>query len=362
MTFGNAIGSSLFSSLATHPPVEDRIRAVDRNWDGKFIKPKMAQVSSAMSDGRQSAGEAARQDSILQIPGTEGHGPMVGAIAAAAAIESIGQLQPESIRNGQRIRASLPPEWLNAAHNVSGAQALIFSMLLAQDDETRAAEFEMLREETDELTFKMVTDWQAGISGLESARKIALIGLSIPALKRLGQDEYQRFLDIMNKLIVSDGHVDLFEFMLQKIVNRHLDLFFVRKPEPKVRYKDIGQLEKEAAVLISTLANLGSQNPEEIHRAYRKGAKEIELAIGGELPMADGRDCGLQQIGEALDRFDQAAPMVKKSLLIACGNTVMADDEIVSDEAELLRAIADTIGCPIPPFVKAEEPVAGLAS
>ena len=78
--------------------------------------------------------------------------------------------------------------------------------------------------------------------------------------------------------------------------------------------------------------------------------------------MADGRDCGLQQIGEALDRFDQAAPMVKKSLLIACGNTVMADDEIVSDEAELLRAIADTIGCPIPPFVKAEEPVAGLAS
>ena len=32
---------------------------------------------------------------------------------------------------------------------------------------------------------------------------------------------------------------------------------------------------------------------------------------------------------------------------------VMMDGEILGDEAELLRAIADTIGCPIPPFVRA---------
>ena len=74
--------------------------------------------------------------------------------------------------------------------------------------------------------------------------------------------------------------------------------------------------------------------------------------------MADPRDCGLDKIGEALDKFDAAGPMVKKTLLTACGKTVMADNDIVSDEAELLRAIADTIGCPIPPFVHEEELVA----
>ena len=48
-------------------------------------------------------------------------------------------------------------------------------MLLAQDDSTRSDELAMLRGSTDELTFKMVTEWQPGISALESPQKIALI-------------------------------------------------------------------------------------------------------------------------------------------------------------------------------------------
>ena len=113
----------------------------------------------------------------------------------------------------------------------------------------------------------------------------------------------------------------------------------------------MAQLETEASVLITTLAHFGSDDPEDAHRAFRAGAAEIELGIGGELPMADRRDCGLQQIGAALDKFDLAAPMLKKSLLTACGRAVMADEKVVSEEAELVRAIADTIGCPIPPFI-----------
>ena len=354
MCFSNALPPAHFNSLATHPPLPDRIKAIDKQWDGEYIKPELPKVSSSMSDGEKTASEAAKQDSIMQIPGMEGHAPVVGAITAAAAIGGIGKIRPEGVRNAQRIRGSLPPEWLNAAHNVGGAQALIFCMLLAQDDTTRTDELAMLHATTDELTYQMVTEWQPGIAKLESPQKIALIDLSIPALKRLQHDEYERFLAIMRKLIESDGQVDLFEFMLEKIVQRHLDLFFVRKPEPKVRYRELNQLEDEASILVSTLANLGATDQEQIHRAYREGAKEIELAIGGELPMADGRDCGLGSIGAALDKFDQAAPAVKKALLYACGKTVMADNDIVSDEAELLRAIADTIGCPIPPFVKSE--------
>ncbi|MGI9244828.1 MAG: hypothetical protein ACR2RV_28755, partial [Verrucomicrobiales bacterium] len=284
----------------------------------------------------------------------EGHGPMVGAITAAAAVGSVGQVRPEDVRNAQRIRGNLPPEWLNAAHNISGAQALIFSMLLSQDDTIRASELEILHQTTDELTYQMVCASKEGLAELSSSQKIALIDLSIPALKGLQPDEYDRFLSIMRQLIESDGHIDLFEFMLEKIVNRHLDLFFVRRPEPKVRYKSMQQLEDEASVLVSTLAIFGSDDPERVQHAFREGAREIELAIGGELPMADRAACGLKQIGLALDKFDQAAPLVKKELLIACGKAVMADGKIVSEEAELIRAVADTIGCPIPPFVYEE--------
>jgi hypothetical protein len=59
------------------------------------------------------------------------------------------------------------------------------------------------------------------------------------------------------------------------------------------------------------------------------------------------------QLDTALDRLDLSAPLVKKQLLYACGKAVMADGSVIDEEAELLRAVADTMGCPIPPFALA---------
>jgi hypothetical protein len=42
-------------------------------------------------------------------------------------------------------------------------------------------------------------------------------------------------------------------------------------------------------------------------------------------------------------------------VLLACAQTVVADGQVLYREAELLRAIADTLDCPVPPFVEALE-------
>jgi uncharacterized tellurite resistance protein B-like protein len=60
------------------------------------------------------------------------------------------------------------------------------------------------------------------------------------------------------------------------------------------------------------------------------------------------------QIDASLDRLAQAAPIIKKNLLEACIHTVGADGVILEAEAELLRTVADTLDCPMPPFVAAE--------
>ena len=39
-------------------------------------------------------------------------------------------------------------------------------------------------------------------------------------------------------------------------------------------------------------------------------------------------------------------------MLNACAYTVAADDKVCSREAELLRAVADALDCPIPPFIE----------
>jgi tellurite resistance protein len=47
----------------------------------------------------------------------------------------------------------------------------------------------------------------------------------------------------------------------------------------------------------------------------------------------------------------KAAPQIKKNVLHAGALTVAADGKIQSREAELLRAIASTLDCPLPPFL-----------
>ena len=64
--------------------------------------------------------------------------------------------------------------------------------------------------------------------------------------------------------------------------------------------------------------------------------------------------CGLNPIDAALNRLAQAVPQIKKNLLDACVHTVGADGVIQESEAELLRAIADTLDCPMPPFLRTE--------
>jgi uncharacterized tellurite resistance protein B-like protein len=63
----------------------------------------------------------------------------------------------------------------------------------------------------------------------------------------------------------------------------------------------------------------------------------------------------VEQLDTALDRLALATPQIKKNLIEACVQVVAADSLIQEREAELLRAIADTLDCPIPPFVEIAE-------
>jgi uncharacterized tellurite resistance protein B-like protein len=61
--------------------------------------------------------------------------------------------------------------------------------------------------------------------------------------------------------------------------------------------------------------------------------------------------CGLARLDEALSVLNELAPRQKRRLIHACAVTVSADREVTVMEAELLRATADSLGCPMPPLL-----------
>jgi len=59
----------------------------------------------------------------------------------------------------------------------------------------------------------------------------------------------------------------------------------------------------------------------------------------------------LKLIDRTLERLSQAGPYVKKNVLLPCVHVVASDNQVLETERELLRAIGDSLGLPMPPFV-----------
>ena len=138
---------------------------------------------------------------------------------------------------------------------------------------------------------------------------------------------------------------------MQKIVLRNLAPQFSKVRPPVVQYYSLKPLLPDCAVLLSALANVGSSDAAEIQKAFAVGVPYLR-APDGDLTLLPSKQCGVNQIDAALNRLAQAVPMIKKNLIEACIHTVGADGVIKESEAELLRAVADTLDCPIPPFVQ----------
>lgn len=349
--FGSAFQSQLF---ATHPPLSLRIGRLLPHWNGEFSEVNLRPISEK-SEARSAGGTPPRAPSGppafpgMLLSASEASRPL----RSGEAFESLRSVHPEQVDLGREMHQSLPANWIEACRSRAGAQSMIFALLLAQDDKLRHAELSRLRQETDEETFGLVTGLFGEVTTVHSSVKIGLIDLSIPALRHLSPAEYARFKGIIQRLIESDGRIDLFEFMLLQVITRHLDNYFQQRGPGRIRFTRMAPLRDKAGVLLSTLAAMS--HPEDsaaMAGAFEGAARHLRESCAVEVPFKNGNQCGLDRIKDALEDFAYASPTVKKRLLEACSLSVMADEGVSSSEAELIRAVADAIGCPIPPFVR----------
>ncbi|MEN8254584.1 MAG: peptidase M48, partial [Verrucomicrobiota bacterium] len=65
--------------------------------------------------------------------------------------------------------------------------------------------------------------------------------------------------------------------------------------------------------------------------------------------------CTWENLDATLDKLSEGSFKVKKWVLGAALACLMHDREITVEETELFRAISDTLGCPVPPWVTPAE-------
>jgi hypothetical protein len=357
MFFGNGVSEPFIGLLETHPPLVERIRIFDPGFDGQF--------PAVRYDGRDQPPEKVSKPRRQQMPNIFG-GVLGGAILTSddgrqppvirshSVLPNLGKPTPLHLEYAEQMRNSLPDSVKAAAREPLDAVALIYAMLLSNDETERATQLAGLAQRADPAITQKTAALFPDVSRAAAHAHLPMVNLALGTLRHLTAEQFNQFSQTLEWLIGSDGKIELFEFVLQKIILHHLASQFGEAPRATVQYYSIKPLVPDCAVLISALANVSSADTGEIQKTFEAGAPYLRAPDDGGLNLLPRDQCGVDQIDTALNRLAQASPLIKKNLLEACIHTVGADGVILEAEAELLRAIADTLDCPMPPFIQTE--------
>jgi hypothetical protein len=102
--------------------------------------------------------------------------------------------------------------------------------------------------------------------------------------------------------------------------------------------------------VLSALASGGQSSVEAAAAAFATGVKALNWPAT-RIEFSPEGTTDLIQLDAALRTIDLASRPLKKQVLLACAAIVGADGRVTVEEGELLRAISDSIDCPMPPLL-----------
>lgn len=331
-------GITHFAFLTTHPPLAERIRRVDPRWDGVY--PEVKPLSQAAWSGGAAAPKAIETE------------PRLFKLLPGALTALVGRIDQAHLEYARALLARIPERVIQAVRDPSGARAVVLALLASHDPKVRQKQMEGLRTSAEDLLARETPELAALLEKSPREVRLPLVDLALPALRRLSPAQHHEFMECVTSFIHADQQIDLFEYTLMHVLGRHLAPTFDRARPPAVEFYALTPVRKECAIVLSAAAHAGQTDPAAADRAFAEGAKEL-----GGLPLSfvPRTEAGLVGVRDSLYKLDRLAPRLKKDLMRALIAIVAYDGKVTVSEGEVLRAIADALGLPMPPFLPGQD-------
>ena len=337
--FAQGFRSNFGGAWATHPPLDERIRAVEPTWDGKlFDPPELVDVAHEPST---TAGFYGQTPPVIRarvkIP-----------FKPAAVVADVGALTDTHFRQAQSLLESIPTRLREATRETASAQALVYGLLFSDDRALRDQQQALVTQHAGPEAAATLTTLRPALSVLDPAAHLPLLQLAVPALRTLDAAGLDRFAHTLDELVHADGIVTPYEFALQKMLLRQLQLAQI--PAQPMQFDSFNAVHAEISVILSALARVGGEA--QAASAFLAGAAQLPV-IATQLALLAPAHCGLEQLDAALDKLAVSSLPIKKRLLIAAGHIISADGTITLAEGELYRALTATLDIPMPTLASA---------
>jgi Zn-dependent protease with chaperone function len=296
------------SWLATHPPLAVRIQAIDPSYLGTQRAKKIIARRKTESS----------LETIVD-----------GQIQALS--DSVGNISGQQMALASEIHHAMPSALIQSVHAIEGATGVVYALLDAQnlpaDIQSRVNK---LREITGRLDRRM---------------RLPLIDMTLPQLKRMTTVQRLEFLNTLGTIIRSDKRYTLNEFVILTIIKQHLSANAGRADV--VKYHSFKYLMEDVRILLSMMVLCSGQSAERKSTAWKRAINTFTSADVSMIEVS----AKPAQISQALEKIRQTPMLLRKSFIDVCADLVMDDGIIMPAEAELLRAICESIDCPMPLLV-----------
>lgn len=349
--------------FASHPPLDSRIIQLEPDWNGRYIFTSAdhvsAQTTSAFiatrAGGVRSLADSS-QDKSIPIEFTSALStPVTSAIVTPVTPKYSQSSQPfisaadSEFELARHFIDAIPKVLNDAAHDELNARALVYAFLFHANEHQAQQARLILTMENEAILQTAQTLFQT-LKKLQPQSRLPLIELCIPALHRQSKQQLARMSALMSALILVDGKLDLFEWVLNSLVLSSLHPTrshgkLTREGLLAVRPKKIKQVRAHLSVLFSAIIHHFGQGN---HDQLLSSAQE-ELA-GVLLTLVPAERVSVELLDHCIQHINCIHLLEKPRIIKATLRIINASHTPDPKALEFIKALGAVINCPIPMF------------
>jgi Zn-dependent protease with chaperone function/uncharacterized tellurite resistance protein B-like protein len=337
MLFGT--GSRLSGLFATHPPLTERIQALDPS----FKETDYPRVSLRDRETVTSSGDDARRAGFAAAPNEVRS-------SATSISDSVGRPTEQHVAFAAEVRRSLPDLLYDAAHSPELSYLLVVALVLDRSGRVLQRQLTLVGERLGEQRTRLVRRFFDALEESAPEYRLPLLEIAFPALRQRPTPQLAYLVDLARRLIEVDGVIDLHEFCFYRVLaaNLHHSINPSQLPRPvRAGRKDV----RDAAVeLLRVIAHHGHSDSHDGEAAFRAGLSQFG-GWGDSYDYAADAELSTAELDMSLDRLIALNGDGRQMLLDAVTKVVLHDNRLQVSEAELVRAICASLEIPLPPQI-----------
>jgi len=342
MLFGS--GSRLFGLFATHPPLAERIKALDPG----FSEQDYPQVDALRDAGRilDPAPEAVTAG-FSAAASDERAAVLPESIAA-----SVGRPAVEHVEYARQLRLSIPDMLTDAAHATRHAYLLTLALILDRSGQHVERQLALVEERMGRDRTNLVRSYYAELQASGEEIRLPLLEILFPTLKLRPAAQLEFLVELASRLIQIDGKVDLYEYCFYRILTTSLGQAVDPSGRRSSGRAPKRELRQAAVNMLAIVADHGNDDTAKGQAAFDAGAAILgEWASGVEIEPK--REYTVDILNHSLDILSKLNNKGRQKLLRAVSEVADHDKQLTVAEAELIRVICATLDCPLPPILVA---------